>query len=87
MADLPSGCGSKSIIKVFGDQIRMQNYGVAFQDMIVARCGRPFTASFNRSTGQQTSLGMINIKQKVMGGQMVKGRTYWQTKKGRPFPK
>ena len=79
MADLPSGCGSKSTIKVFGDQIRMQNYGVAFQDMIVARCGRPFTASFNRSTGQQTSLAMINIKQKVMGGQMVKGRTYWQT--------
>jgi len=76
---LPTGCGSKSTIKVFGNQIRMQNYGIAFQNGILARCGRPFTAAFDRNTGKQLSLEMINIKKKVMGGIMVKGRTYWQT--------
>ena len=76
---LPDGCGSKSHIKVFGDQIRMQNYGIAFQGGILARCGHPFTATFDRNTGKQLSLEMIDIKKKVMGGIMVKGRTYWQT--------
>lgn len=76
---LPDGCSSKSHIKVFGDQIRMQNYGVAFQNGQIGRYGHPFTATFDRNTGKQLSLEMIDIKKKVMGGIMVKGRTYWQT--------
>ena len=76
---LPEGCGSKSTIKIFGDQICMQNYGIAFQGGILARYGHPFTATFDRNTGKQLSLEMIDIKKKVMGGIMVKGRTYWQT--------
>lgn len=79
MADLPSGCGSFSAIKIFGNEIRMQNYGVAFQNSLVGRCGHPFSASFDRKTGRRTSLDMIGIKSKVIGGMMVDGRTYWQT--------
>lgn len=79
VADLPAESGSKSTIKIFGNQIRMQNYGIAFQNLVIGRCGRSFTATFDRNTGKQLSLEMIDIKKKVIGGLMVKGRTYWQT--------
>lgn len=78
-ADLPAGSGSKSAIKVFGGHIRIQNYGVAFQEGLVCRCGRPFVATYDMATGRQTSLAMADIKKKVIGGLMVMGRTYWQT--------
>ena len=77
--DLPAQCGSKSSLKIYGDKIYMQNYGIAFQNQLVGRCGRPFTAIYDRNTGKQLSLAMIDIKKKVIGGIIVRGRTYWQT--------
>lgn len=77
--DFPAESGSKSAIKVFGNQIRIQNYGIAFQNGFVCWCGRPFTATYDMATGNQTSLATADIKKKVIGGLMVQGRTYWQT--------
>lgn len=80
-ADFPAQSGAKSRIKIMGDKICMQNFGVGFQNGLVGRYGLPFTATFDRKTGKQLSLVFVDIKKKIMGGLMIDGRTYWQTDK------
>lgn len=79
---LPDGMGSKSNIRIEGSRVYLINYGVAFQKETMGRCGKPFIASYDKSTGEQRSLDKPEISKKVQVGIYVDGRAYWQTAKG-----
>ena len=79
---LPDGMGSKSNIRIEGSRVCLINYGVAFQKGLIGRCGKPFIASYDKSTGKQLSLDKPEIRKKVQGGIYVDGRAYWQTARG-----
>ena len=79
---LPDGMGSKSNIRIEGSRVCLINYGVAFQKGLIGRCGKPFIASYDKSTGKQLSLDKPEISKKVQGGIYVDGRAYWQTARG-----
>lgn len=79
---LPEGMGAKSNIRIEGNKVCLINYGVAFQDGIIGKCGKPFIASYDRATGKQLSLDTPEIGKKVQGGIYIDGHAYWQTAKG-----
>jgi hypothetical protein len=79
---LPADAGARSYIRVLGEKIFLQNFGVAFQKGLLAHCGKPFVAVYDRHTGKQLSVTMPDIKNKLSDGIAVVGRTYWEDDKG-----
>lgn len=59
---LPEGLGSNSEIRLQGDSLLMKNHGVAFQKGCQTRCGKPFAAIFDKTSGQQLFLQIIDQK-------------------------
>lgn len=78
---IPQGMGAKSDLQVKDGKVCLQNYGVAFQNGIIGRCGKPFFASYDRNTGRQLAFDVAGIEKKIVGGIHVEGRTFWQTDK------
>lgn len=78
---IPEGMGSKSDLQIIKGKIYLQNYGVAFQNGLIGKCGKPFSASYDIKTGKQLTFNIPNIEKKIVGGVHVDGRTYWQTGK------
>lgn len=78
---LPEGIGSNSHINIRGNKLYIQNYGVAFQRGLIARYGKPFIASYDKSNGRQISFCTPNIEQKLTGGILADGRAYWHADK------
>lgn len=81
-AAFPEGVGAKSELTVDGNRLLLINYGVAFQNGILARCGKPFVATYDIKTGKEQMLTMPSLKKKLTGGCFVPGRAYWQDDKG-----
>lgn len=79
---LPADAGSKSSIKLSGNKIVLVNYGIAFQKGLLAHCGKPFIARYDRQTGKQLFLAMPDIKNKLSDGLSVQGKSYWLDDKG-----
>lgn len=79
---LPKDAGAKSEIHLLGDKILLQNFGVAFQKSLIAHCGKPFVAVYDRHTGKELSVTMPDIKNKLTDGKAVMGRAYWKDDKG-----
>ena len=59
---LPEGLGSNSEIRLQGDSLLMKNYGVAFQKGCQTRYGKPFAAIFDKASGRQLFLQIIDKK-------------------------
>lgn len=59
---LPEGLGSNSEIRLQGDSLMMKNYGVAFQKGCQTRYGKPFAAVFDKNSGKEISLQIIDRK-------------------------
>ncbi len=79
---IPDGIGAKSELKLDGNRLLMVSFGSAFQNGYIGRCGKPFMASYDKSTGRQMSFQAPTIESKLVGGTIVPGRAYWQDDKG-----
>lgn len=79
---LPEGLGARSMLREDGNRLLLAGFGVAFQNGLIGRCGSPFTASYDKTSGRQLTMGRIDLRAKAIGGCVVPGRTYWQDDKG-----
>lgn len=77
---LPDAMGSKSELRLRGDKLYLLNFGVGFQNGLVGRCGKPFYATYERSTGKQLQLVVPDANMKLLGGCYVPGKVYLQDK-------
>lgn len=75
---LPDGGGAKSLLRIIGDQLLLQSYGVGFQNGLLGRCGQTFTASYDIHTGKVLQQTIVDSAKKMTGGIIVPGRAYWQ---------
>ena len=75
---LPDGGGAKSLLRIIGDQLLLQSYGVGFQNGLLGRCGQTFTASYDIHTGKVLQQTIVDSTKKMTGGIIVPGRAYWQ---------
>lgn len=82
MTSLPKDAGSKSNIKFIDNKIVITNYGVAFQKGLLAHCGKPFVAEYDRHSGKELDITFPDIKNKLSDAYSVSGRTYWKDDKG-----
>jgi hypothetical protein len=78
---LPEGVGGKSLLSIDGDVVRMMGFGVAFQNSVTVKNGKPFLATFDRKTGKQLQFSLMEMDRRLIGGTFVKGRAYWQDRK------
>lgn len=79
---IPDEMGARSHISVDGKKVRLINFDIAFQKGTSFRCGMPFIASYDKSSGRQLAMDKIDLKKKIYGGIYTAGRAYWQTLNG-----
>ncbi len=79
---IPDEMGARSRISVDGNKVRLINFGIAFQKGTSFRCGMPFIASYDKSSGRQLAMDKPDLKKKIYGGIYTAGRAYWQTLNG-----
>lgn len=79
---LPDGVGAFSQLREDGGRLMLVGFGEAFQNGYIGRCGKPFAAYYDKSSGRQLAFQLVNIKEKVTGGCIVPGRVYWEDDKG-----
>ncbi len=78
---LPKDLGAYSTISISSNQVKLLNYGVAFQNGIIGKYGMPFAATVDINNGKQISITYPQIDKKIIGGYYADGgRIYWQTK-------
>lgn len=79
---IPDDNGSKSMLREDGGRLLLMGYGEAFQNGYFGRCGKPFMAAYDKTTGKQLLFSLPAIEKKITGGIIVPGRAYWQDDKG-----
>lgn len=79
---LPEGVGGFSQLREDGGRLMLMGFGEAFQNGVIGRCGQPFTAYYDKATGRQLAFQLVGMKEKVTGGCIVPGRTYWECDNG-----
>lgn len=74
---LPNGLSSKSSIFMNDSLVFMVNKGYAFMGQRQLSFGKPFIAAFNRETGKQKYLAIINVKKDpILGFKLLNDEMY-----------
>lgn len=77
---LPDALGSKSELRLCDNNLYLLNFGVAFQNGLTGKYGKPFYATYDKSTGRQLQLVVPDTKSKLYDGCYVPGKIYIQDK-------
>jgi outer membrane protein assembly factor BamB len=83
--NLPRKMGGKSNIFVKDGSLYMINYGYAFMEGKLVSYGKPFIASFNKNTGNQSYLNTIGYKNEILKAYHIKEDTLLLLSKNRIF--